>query len=107
MTKQLAFAVVAGAIFAGGAHAQTRPQPDDPAAPAPPVANSSAFDGYRGYRDESVASWREVNDSAREAGGHVGILRAEQQGGARTSPGETQAGSDRMPAGSHQGKQEK
>jgi len=107
MTKQLALAVVAGAIFAGGAHAQTRPKPDDPAAFAPPVTSSTAFDGYRGYRDEPVASWREVNDTAREAGGHVGILRAEQQGAARNSSAETQARPDRMPAGSHQGKQQK
>jgi len=107
MTKQLALAVVAGVIFAGGAHAQTRPKPEDPSAPAPPAAHSSAFDGYRAYRDEPVAPWREVNDTAREAGGHVGVLRAEQPDAGRSVSDTAQGAPGRMPAGSNQGKQEK
>jgi len=79
MSKKLALTVVVGAFVAGGAFAQARIEPQEPAAPVVPAAQKSAFDGYRPYRDEPVAPWREVNDAVREAGGHVGILRAEQR----------------------------
>lgn len=106
MTRQLALAIVAGAIFAAGADAQTRPEPADPGAPAPPPGHASAFDGYRAYRDEPVASWREVNDAVREAGGHAGVLRAEQQVPAGSAPDAAHGTSGRMPAGAHNGKRE-
>jgi thioesterase domain-containing protein len=79
MTKLLTLAMVASALLAGGAHAQSRPKPDDPATRAAPIAYDSAFKGYQPFRDEPLAPWREVNDTAHRVGGHVGVLRAEQQ----------------------------
>jgi hypothetical protein len=83
MSRPLALAILASAFITGGVHAQSRPAPDDAAAPVAPKAYESAFKGYQPYRDEPLAPWREVNDTARQVGGHVGVLRAEQQGAAR------------------------
>ncbi|MBL8379160.1 MAG: copper-binding protein [Burkholderiales bacterium] len=53
------------------------------AASAPPAALSaqslrhdSALTGYRKYRDEKLAVWRDVNDTAGVLGGHNAHLRA-------------------------------
>ena len=51
------------------------PAPADPSAPAPRVTYGSAFESYRGYREEPLADWRAVNDEAGRVGGHVGIFR--------------------------------
>jgi hypothetical protein len=67
------------AIAAGGAHAQSRPKPDDPRTAAPPPARASAFEGYRPYRDEPPGSWRELNDEVGRVGGHTGVVRAERE----------------------------
>ncbi len=83
MHRLLALAILASAFITGGVHAQSRSMPDDATAPVAPNAYESAFKGYQPYRDESLAPWREVNDTARQVGGHVGVLRAEQQGTAR------------------------
>jgi hypothetical protein len=72
-------AVAAIALAAGAAHAQSRPKPEDPRSAAPPPARSSAFEGYRPYRDEPVGSWREVNDEVGRVGGHSGVVRAERE----------------------------
>jgi len=87
MSKLPALAILACALLAAGALAQTRPKPDDAAAPIAPSAYESAFEGYLPYRDEPLASWRVVNDTAGQVGGHVGVLRAEQQGAARPAAG--------------------
>ena len=57
------------AIAAIAAHAPSQPKPDVPAATAPPAARSSAYGGYRPYRDEALAPWREVNDEVGRVGG--------------------------------------
>ena len=89
MSNKVALTAVVGAFVAGSAFAQARVEPQEPAAPiVAPAAQTSAFDGYRPYRDEPVAPWREVNDAVREAGGHVGILRAEQR---RATPSAAQS----------------
>jgi hypothetical protein len=67
------------AIAAIPAHAQSQPKPDVPAATAPPAARSSAYGGYRPYRDEALAPWREVNDEVGRVGGHSGVVRAERK----------------------------
>lgn len=110
MTKHFALAILAGAFLAGGAHAQSRPKPDDPAAPVAPLASDSAFKGYQPFRDEPLAPWRDVNDTAHRVGGHVGVLRAEQQGAAEpaaaaTTP--TAPPTDAMPRGMHGGNPKK
>jgi len=83
MSRPLALAILASAFITGGVHAQSRPTPDDAAAPVAPSEYESAFKGYQPYRDEPLAPWREVNDTAGQVGGHVGVLRAEQRGAAR------------------------
>lgn len=45
-----------------------------PRAAVPAVKYESAFAGYLPYRDEQLASWREVNDEAARVGGHIGIF---------------------------------
>lgn len=55
-----------------------KPHPADPVAPTPAARFESAFTGYRGFREEPLASWRDVNDEVARAGGHIGIV-----GGAR------------------------
>jgi Cu/Ag efflux protein CusF len=57
------------AAGAAQAHAQAG------AAPAIP-AHDSALAGYRQYKDEKLANWRDVNDLAGVLGGHNAHLRA-------------------------------
>jgi hypothetical protein len=64
---------------AGAAGAQT---PAPIAAERPAVSLTlyrSAFEGYRPYVEETPAPWREVNDTVGRVGGHMGVLRAEEQ----------------------------
>jgi len=105
MSRPLALAILASALLTGGAHAQSRPKPDDPAASAAPLAYDSPFKGYQPYRDEPLAPWREVNDTARQVGGHVGVLRAEQNGAAQPGAGSTSKAppARAMPQGMHGG----
>jgi hypothetical protein len=71
-------AITALVMIAPHASAQqltARPQPADPAAQVPAAKYASALTGYRGFREEPLAPWREVNDEVARAGGHIGILR--------------------------------
>ena len=52
-----------------------------PGAAVPAVKYDSAFAGYTPYRDEKLASWREVNDEAARVGGHLGIFGGAAHGG--------------------------
>ena len=80
MKTLLAIAVLAAtAPFA--AAQQPRPDPTDPATPVPAFRYDSGLSGYRGFRDEPLAPWREVNDEVARIGGHIGIVR-----GARVKP---------------------
>ena len=70
-------ALAAFAVLSPHAAAQqqaARPHPGDPAAAVPAAKHESAFTGYRGYREEPLAPWRDVNDEVARAGGHIGIL---------------------------------
>jgi len=68
-----AFAALAVALaLAAPAGAQSRPRPDDPAVKTPAPAHASAYEGYRPFREEDVAPWREVNDEVGRLGGHGG-----------------------------------
>ena len=66
-----AIAVIAGVLATGAleAAAQT-PEP----ANDQPSAYRSAFAGYRPFKDQSVASWRDVNREVGQIGGHAGSL---------------------------------
>jgi hypothetical protein len=50
------------------------PNPAQPDAPVPVVKHESGLAGYVPFREEKLASWREVNDEVARAGGHVGIF---------------------------------
>lgn len=77
LRRTVAWALLAGPL---AAFAQTgaRPDPTDPRLSTPAPAAESAFAGYRSYRDEPLAPWREVNDEVSRVGGHVGVLRADE-----------------------------
>ena len=65
-------------------HAQARPAVPSPASSAPLAASAdarvpetkydSAFTGYQPFREQKLAPWRELNDEAHKAGGHIGIF---------------------------------
>jgi hypothetical protein len=46
-----------------------------PAAAAPRAGYRSAFEDYVPWREQPLASWREVNDEVARAGGHLGVFR--------------------------------
>lgn len=56
--------------------------PAAPDAPTPTANYESAFAGYRPFRDEPLAPWREVNNEVARVGGHLGMF-----GGAHAGPG--------------------
>lgn len=71
----IAFAALAALAPHATAQQQgTRPHPADPAAPVPAAKYESAFSRYRGFREEPLAPWRDVNDEVARAGGHIGIV---------------------------------
>ncbi|HEX6319807.1 MAG TPA: hypothetical protein VFZ84_13190 [Burkholderiales bacterium] len=80
------------ALFAGGtAFAQSEGAKDNegPAktdALVPRVTYRSAFEGYRSYREQQVAPWKEVNEEVARVGGHMGVLKADRQAGPAASP---------------------
>lgn len=77
---------------AAAARHETRPAEQAKATPASAVPAPASAAGYRSpfadYRafapDEPLEDWRRANDEVREAGGHVGLMRA---GGAAQSAG--------------------
>jgi hypothetical protein len=73
----VAWALLLGPL-AAFAQSGARPDPTDPRLSTPAPAVESAFAGYRSFRDEPVAPWREVNDEVSRVGGHVGVLRADE-----------------------------
>jgi hypothetical protein len=76
MKSTCALAVLAAlAPQAAAQPAAPKPHPADPAAPVPVVKYESAFAGYRGFREEPLAPWRDVNDEVARIGGHIGIMR--------------------------------
>ena len=91
MKRFIVIAAIAALAPHAAAQQQARPQAADPAAPAPATTYESVFSGYRGYRDEPLATWREVNDEVARAGGHIGIMRgagskAQDPGGSAPGP---------------------
>jgi hypothetical protein len=46
----------------------------DAGAPVPETKLDSAFTGYQPFREQKLLPWREINDTAHEAGGHMGIF---------------------------------
>src|SRR5262249_10750373 len=77
---------VAGALFAAGIQVVVAQPTDATAGPGAaasqrsPTSYRSAFDGYRGYRDEPVGNWRQANDLVRQIGGWQTYAREGQSG---------------------------
>ncbi len=67
---------------AAGARAQ--PVPASACAEKAPDRYVSAFDGYRGYQEQPLLSWREANDTVRSVGGWRAYAR--EAAGAATVP---------------------
>jgi hypothetical protein len=65
------------------------PLPAQPDAPVPAVKYQSALAGYVPFREEKLASWREVNDDVARTGGHSGIFRGAHGGHAAGKPAAT------------------
>lgn len=71
----IAFAALAALAPPAIAQQQAaKPHPADPAALIPAVKYESAFSDYRGFREEPLSAWRDVNDEVARAGGHIGIV---------------------------------
>lgn len=74
---------VIGCAWTFAVHAQPPASPQleavNPAAKVPAPAYSSAYAGYRSWRDEPPAAWREANDEAARIGGHLGMFKPQPQ----------------------------
>lgn len=66
--------LAASAPLAAAQQQAAKTHPADPTAPVPVARYESVLSGYRGYREEPLAPWREVNDEVARAGGHIGIV---------------------------------
>ena len=67
-------AAVLSPLAATAQQRTTELSPANPSTAVPAVKYESAFTGYRPFRDEKLAPWREVNDEAARIGGHIGIV---------------------------------
>ena len=86
MKSYLAVALIAACAPPAAAQQQARPNPADPAAPVPAFRHDSAFAGYRGFREEPLAPWRDANDETARAGGHGGIVGGAGRGATKPAP---------------------
>ena len=78
MKRTMLFALSALAVGAADAQGESRPDPAAPQSAAPPLKYESAFDGFRPFQEQDVASWREVNEEVARVGGHMGVLKSGQ-----------------------------
>ena len=85
MKMQLAL-TAAAMLLAAIVHAQTPSARDSAGAPSAASPYRSAFESYRPFQEEPVASWREVNETVERVGGHAGVLRAETAGAPAAVP---------------------
>lgn len=77
MTHTSIYLIALAALAAGDASAQSgsRANPADPEVRVPPATYRSAFEGFRRLDAGQRTNWREANEEAARAGGHIGILR--------------------------------
>ncbi|HET9663512.1 MAG TPA: hypothetical protein VFP00_04725 [Burkholderiales bacterium] len=80
----------------------------DPAhsgARVPEIKYESAFRNYVPYREQPLATWREVNDEVGRVGGHVGMFGGAGHGGhaGATPASKSQPGAPTAP-GTHTGR---
>ena len=93
------------ALHSAAAAAQAAPQaPQSPPPQKAPGAGRgeyrSPFAGYRPFRaDEPLQDWRAANEAVREAGGHVGIVKAGKAEGPAAGPHSGHGAAPRPPGG--------
>lgn len=63
-------------------------EPTDASASVPPSTYHSVFEGYRPFKDATLANWRALNEEVGRAGGHIGILREAGKQAAKPAPAE-------------------
>ena len=80
--------VAAAALLPATALAQKPSDPADTKAAAPGLRYESAFTGYRSFKQERPAPWRQVNEEVKGAGGHAahGAPKAEAPGQVPSDP---------------------
>lgn len=84
MSRYVVFAILAAfAIRAAAQQPPAQPRLADRADSAPIVKYDSAYSGYRAFREEPLAPWRETNDEVASAGGHIGIVGGAGHGAAK------------------------
>ncbi|MGH7186760.1 MAG: hypothetical protein ACREIB_10860, partial [Pseudomonadota bacterium] len=74
-TLLAAVAISVPAIAQIAAPRLDHPNPSDPKFRVPPAVYSSPFARYRPLGDESVARWKETNDTVEKAGGWLAYLK--------------------------------
>lgn len=76
-----AMLLLLAAYASGTAFAQSGAagDPRAPQARVPAVTYQSAFQDYRSYREQELASWREVNEEVARVGGHIGVMKSAEE----------------------------
>jgi hypothetical protein len=84
--RQVTLALLAiSACGAAFAQSEGKNDPRAPEARVPALTYQSAFQEYRPYREQELASWRAVNDEVARVGGHIGVMKnAEKSDGQKT-----------------------
>lgn len=67
-------------------------------APVPQLEYQSAFENYRPYREQPLASWRDLNEEVARVGGHAGMFAGGHHAGSKPEKS-APANSAREPAG--------
>jgi hypothetical protein len=93
-------------LCAGGsaaAQSDVRRDPSDAQARVPAVQYRSAFTEYQPYREPEIEKWREMNDQARDLGGHMGQAARPGSGDTKPATRPETAPAQEPPAGGHGG----
>lgn len=91
---------------AGTSTSSELPAPAPRSTASSSTAFDSAFDGYRSYTEEPVASWRDANDQVREIGGWRAYAREAQAPAAAAAPAKPQTRESDAISGDAGGKQQ-
>lgn len=86
MQRSIFIALAALAAGAKAAQGDGPPSPLDARAKVPPVEHRSAFEGYRPFAEQELASWRGANEGVGSAGGHAGHAPGQGPGKPTSKP---------------------
>lgn len=70
--KRSVVVMLAFAASAAAAQQGSKADPSDPSLRVPAPAYRSVFAGYRPYKEDGPARWREANEEVGRSGGHAG-----------------------------------